>query len=124
MMLSVNAEDLGFVLSVACCTHHRDDDEQRAMLECARRLDEANNRHSLSNPRWGAFLRGDGPWQETEFEAIVHDSRVLYDDKPVPPSWDRDPDKYLKRQANRAAEVEEVLAALAEGREPTLGMKK
>lgn len=116
MLVSVNTDDLAAVIELARLTEARTNSEQKSMLAVAERLDGVLNRHSNFNPRWRAFEYDGAEWTEAQFEAEVDQTRGELEggDRHVNTSWERDPEKYAKRQQARDAEVAAVLAKRAE----------
>lgn len=96
-------DDLRAVIGLACLTEDRSDDEQRALLRVAARVDNECNALTTTNPRCtriASRLRGLGP--ATQFAALVDSTRVLdVGQKPVAL-----PAKKLAQLERRAAEWE------------------
>lgn len=65
-------DDMTLVVELACLTEDRTDEEQRALLRVAARLDREANRFTTTNRRSGPASR---------LTRLVHDTRELVDDQ-------------------------------------------
>lgn len=78
-------DDLETVVNLACLIEDRTDNEQRALLRVARRVDKESNANVIRNRRmWGAQAGFDGAERQmplSDLEGLAEETRVLVDNQ-------------------------------------------